>query len=69
MKQREAKTPPEGKVRVTEALERLVHLYEALEKKDEAAKRRKELKARQEVQERLKLEKPRPEAGPRTPGK
>ena len=43
MKQREAKIPPPGKVRLTEALERLVQLYEALEKKDEAAKWRKEL--------------------------
>ena len=43
MKQREAKIPKEGKVRLTEALERLVQLYEATGKKDEAAKWRKEL--------------------------
>ena len=64
MKQREAKIPPPGKVRLTEALERLVQLYEALEKKDEAAKWRKELEARKESQERLKSKKPSPEKSP-----
>jgi tetratricopeptide (TPR) repeat protein len=69
MKQREAKIPPPGKVRLTEALERLVQLDEALEKKDEAAKWRKELEARKEAPERLKLDKPRHETSPGTPGK
>jgi serine/threonine protein kinase/tetratricopeptide (TPR) repeat protein len=41
MKQREAKIPPQGKVRLTEALERLVQLYEATGKKDQADKWRK----------------------------
>jgi hypothetical protein len=46
MKQREAKIlPPPSKVRLTQALERLVQLDEALEKKDEAARWRKELEA------------------------
>jgi hypothetical protein len=44
MKQREKTIPPPfRKVRLTEAIERLVRLYEALEKKDDAAKWRKEL--------------------------
>ncbi len=38
MKQREAKIPPQGKVRLTEAVERLVQLYEATGRKDEAVK-------------------------------
>ncbi len=38
MKQREAKLPPPGKIRLAEALERLVQLYEATGKKDEAQK-------------------------------
>ena len=41
MKKREAKIPPQSKVRVTEALERVVRLYEALDKKDDAARWRK----------------------------
>jgi hypothetical protein len=45
MKQREATIPPEGKPRVTEALERVVQLYEATNKPDEAAKWRKKLEA------------------------
>ena len=40
---REAKIPAQGKIRLTEALERLVQLYEATDKKDDAAKWRKEL--------------------------
>jgi len=55
MKQREAKIPPEGKVRLIAALERLIQVYEALEKQDEAAKWRKELKARTEATEHVKL--------------
>ncbi len=43
MKQREAKIPPQGKIRLTEALERLVQLYEAMDKKEDAAKWRKQL--------------------------
>ncbi len=63
MKQREAKIPPQGKVRLTEAVERLVQVDEALEKKAEAAKWRKELKARQEVQEPVKPNERRLEPG------
>jgi serine/threonine protein kinase/TolA-binding protein len=36
MKQREAKIPPQGKSRLTDALERLVRLYEAMNQKDKA---------------------------------
>ena len=56
MKQRETKIPSEGKIRLTEALERLTRLYEALEKKDKASKWRKELEARKEMPERRKLD-------------
>jgi eukaryotic-like serine/threonine-protein kinase len=52
MKQREAKIPMEGKVRLTEALERLVQLYEAMDKKDDAAKWRKELEASKAAQKK-----------------
>jgi tetratricopeptide (TPR) repeat protein len=45
MKQREADIPPSGKARLSEAVERLVRLYEALNKADDAAKWRKELEA------------------------
>ncbi len=45
MKQREELVPTEGKVRLVEALERLVQLYESMEKPDEAAKWRSELEA------------------------
>jgi outer membrane protein assembly factor BamD (BamD/ComL family) len=45
MKRREETIPPQGKIRLTEALERLVQLYEAMDKKDNAARWRKELKA------------------------
>ncbi len=41
MKQREATIPANGKIRLTEALNRLVQLYEAMDKKVEAAKWRK----------------------------
>jgi hypothetical protein len=43
MKQREATIPPQGKVRLREAVERLVTLYDAWGKKDEAEKWRKVL--------------------------
>jgi tetratricopeptide (TPR) repeat protein len=43
MKQHEAKIPPRGKVRLTEALERLVQLYDAWGKPEQAQKWRKEL--------------------------
>ncbi|HET6327787.1 MAG TPA: serine/threonine-protein kinase [Planctomycetaceae bacterium] len=46
MKQREAKIPAQGKVHLTEAAKRLVQLYEATGKKDEAAKWQKELDTR-----------------------
>jgi hypothetical protein len=42
MKQREKTIPPQAKVRLPEAVERLVQLYEATGKKDEAAKWRTE---------------------------
>ena len=69
MKQREAKIPSTRKPRLTEALERLVQVYEALEKTDEAAKWRKELVARKEATERPKLDSPRPATSPGTQGK
>ena len=53
MKQREAKILSLAKVRLAEALERLTLLYEAMEKKDEAAKWRKEWGARKEAAKRL----------------
>jgi hypothetical protein len=43
MKQREKTIPEPAETRLPEALERLVQLYEAMDKKDEAAKWRKEL--------------------------
>ena len=45
MKKQQAKIPPQGKIRLVEAVERLVQLYEATGQKDEAAKWRKELEA------------------------
>jgi tetratricopeptide (TPR) repeat protein/tRNA A-37 threonylcarbamoyl transferase component Bud32 len=45
MRQREATIPPQEKPRLTEALEYLIQLYEATNKPDEAARRRKELEA------------------------
>jgi tetratricopeptide (TPR) repeat protein len=46
MKQREKTIPLQAQVRLTEALERLVLLYEATSKPDDAARWRKELEAR-----------------------
>jgi eukaryotic-like serine/threonine-protein kinase len=43
LKQREQTVPEQGKIRLPEAVERLVQLYEATGKKDEAAKWRMEL--------------------------
>ncbi len=45
LKQREQTIPEQGKIRLPEAVERLVQLYEATGKTDEAAKWRKELEA------------------------
>jgi hypothetical protein len=45
MKKREANTPAQGKDRLPEALERLVQLYEATNKPDEATRWRNELEA------------------------
>ena len=45
MKQREAKIPAQGKIRLLEAVERLVQLYEAMGNPAGAAKWRKELEA------------------------
>jgi molybdenum-dependent DNA-binding transcriptional regulator ModE len=53
MKKREAKIPTQGKIRLTEALERLVQLYDAMNKKDEAAKRRTELDATKAAQKKV----------------
>jgi hypothetical protein len=43
MKEREAKIPAQAKVRLTEALERLVQLYEATDQKEKADEWRKKL--------------------------
>jgi hypothetical protein len=45
LKQREAKIPPAGKPNLTSALERLVHLYDAWGKPEQAEQWRKELEA------------------------
>jgi serine/threonine protein kinase len=45
MKQRQARIPKEAQLRLSEALERLVQLYDAWGKKDEAANWRKQLEA------------------------
>ncbi len=45
MKQREKTIPAHGKDRLSEAAERLAQLYEATDKKDEAARWRKEREA------------------------
>jgi tetratricopeptide (TPR) repeat protein len=45
MKKRQDKVPPAGKPRLKEAVQRLVQLYEETDRKDEAAKWRKELEA------------------------
>jgi hypothetical protein len=53
MKQREAKLPAigiaEGKVRLNEALDRLVQLYDAMDRPEDAAKWRKELEAQEKT--------------------
>jgi hypothetical protein len=51
MKQREKTIPPQGKIRIPEAIERLVQLYDALEKKKDAAKWRKELETTKAAQQ------------------
>src|SRR5262249_46375921 len=48
MKQREASIPLQSRVRLREALQRLVRLYDAWGKPDEAARWRKELDAAKE---------------------
>jgi hypothetical protein len=45
MKQRAAKIPPQGKIRLTEALQWLVQLYSAWDKPEQAATWRRELEA------------------------
>jgi eukaryotic-like serine/threonine-protein kinase len=52
MKQREKAIPPQGKVRVPEAIERLVQLYGATDNEDEAAKWRRQLEATQAAQKK-----------------
>jgi eukaryotic-like serine/threonine-protein kinase len=49
LRQRESKIPPNSKVRLTEALERLVQLYDAWEKKAMADEWRKKLEAHREA--------------------
>jgi hypothetical protein len=53
MKKQQAKIPPPGLPRLAEAVERLVQLYEALGKKDEATRWKKE---RQTLQKPAKKE-------------
>ncbi len=45
MKQREEKIPAQGKIRLTEALRRLLELYDTWDKKDKADEWRKKLTA------------------------
>ena len=45
MKEREARIPPQGKARLTEAIQRLIDLYTAWDKPDQAAEWRKKLDA------------------------
>jgi tetratricopeptide (TPR) repeat protein len=53
MQQRGATIPQQGKIRLTEALERVIKLYEAIDKKDDATKWRKELDATRAAQKKL----------------
>jgi hypothetical protein len=52
LRERETKIPPQSRVRLTETVGRLVEMYEALGKKTEADKWRKELEARRAATER-----------------
>jgi serine/threonine protein kinase/tetratricopeptide (TPR) repeat protein len=54
MKQRAHQIPPEGKGQLTEALQRLVRLYEALDNQGAAAKWRQQLEAHRDAQRREK---------------
>ena len=45
LKERAAKIPPQGKVRLSEAIQRLIDLYTAWDKPDQAAEWRKKLDA------------------------
>jgi hypothetical protein len=56
MKQRESKIPAQGKIRLAEALERLVQLYDATQQKHKADEWRKNLEAHREADK--KPEKP-----------
>jgi tetratricopeptide (TPR) repeat protein len=49
LSRRQGMIPPQNKVRLAEALERLVQLYEATDRKGEAARWRQELKAAREA--------------------
>jgi Tetratricopeptide repeat len=62
MKQREKTMPPQAKDRPTAALERLVQLYEATDKPDQAARWRKELDS-------AKIERERSSKAPRSSSK
>jgi tetratricopeptide (TPR) repeat protein len=53
MKKREAQIPPQGKVRLTEAVERLVRFYEATDRKADAAKWRQTLETLQTAQKKV----------------
>ena len=53
MAQRHAKIPPNAKVRLTEALDRLVHLYDAWGKPEEAAKWRAKLSVEARIRDGL----------------
>jgi|SRR6516165_5425054 hypothetical protein len=52
MKEREAKIPPQAKARLTQALERLVRLYDAWAKPEEATKWKKALDETKEADKR-----------------
>ena len=58
MKKREATIPAQGKARLTDTLERLVQLYEATGKNDEAAKWRKELENAKAAQSPIRAKQP-----------
>jgi hypothetical protein len=51
LKEHEATIPPQGKFRLTDALRRLVSLYDALGKQEEAAVWRTQLEARTQSEE------------------
>jgi eukaryotic-like serine/threonine-protein kinase len=58
MKKREATIPAQGKFRLTNALERLVQLYEATGKRDDATKWRKELDGAKAARSSIRAKQP-----------